>query len=309
MVSVMTSEIVTTFPSLREYERSVQLLRNLGIAFQVVTPAAAYRHVAVPAVVIDRSACARLNESGQFLSVGWVDYHPERDTGAAPATPMAPAGATGMKTDADTHTNADADADASQAGPAVDIDTEQHGSDIVGRPAVVLLAPCNVDEYQLRLVAHLPGDLTEVLPYLNAAVLSARYLLNANTLTYMLGYRMITLHARKMLMARIDGVGDGWRTLASSVSLINSTWAQRAAIKPSLDLRHTPAALELYRHLPRTNCRVCGEATCLAFAAKLRLGEVSLNACTPLTEPANASLRESLLGLWPYLQAPELESV
>jgi ArsR family metal-binding transcriptional regulator len=306
----MTNEIVTTFPSLREYERGVQQLRNLGIAFQLVTPAAAYRHVAVPAVVIDRSACARLNESGQFLSVGWVDYHPERDTGAA-STSAAPAETGGMKSEVGTcaRSDASADDDADPILPAATIDPDQSGSDIVGRPAVVLLAPCNVDEYQLRLVAHLPGDLTEVLPYLNAAVLSARYLHNANTLTYMLGYRMITLHARKLLMARIDGVGDGWRTLASSVSLINSTWAQRAAIKPTLDLRRPPAALELYRHLPRTNCRLCGEATCLAFAAKLRLGEVPLNACIPLAEAANASLREALLDLWPYLQAPELEPV
>lgn len=306
----MTNEIVTTFPSLHEYERAVQQLRHLGIAFQLVTPAAAYRHVAVPAVVIDRSARARLNESGQFLSVGWVDYHPERDAGAASAS-AAPAEADGTKREVDTcaHSNTSADGDANQAGPAANVHPDQNGSDIVGRPAVVLLAPCNVDEHQLRLVAHLPGDLSEVLPYLNTAVLSARYLHNANTLTYMLGYRMITLHARKLLMARIDGVADGWRTLASSVSLINSTWAQRAAIKPSLDLRRPPAALELYRHLPRTNCRLCGEATCLAFAAKLRLGEAPLNACTPLAEAANVSLREALLELWPYLQAPELEPV
>jgi len=40
--------------------------------------------------------------------------------------------------------------------------------------------------------------------------------------------------------------------------------------------------LELYKYLPRTNCRKCGEGTCIAFAAKVLSGERELSECSPI---------------------------
>jgi ArsR family metal-binding transcriptional regulator len=34
--------------------------------------------------------------------------------------------------------------------------------------------------------------------------------------------------------------------------------------------------------LPKTNCRMCGEQSCFAFAAKLLNGEKTLQDCSPL---------------------------
>lgn len=42
--------------------------------------------------------------------------------------------------------------------------------------------------------------------------------------------------------------------------------------------------MQIYKLLPRTNCKKCG-MTCMAFATRLVLREVSLEECTPLTEP------------------------
>jgi ArsR family metal-binding transcriptional regulator len=40
--------------------------------------------------------------------------------------------------------------------------------------------------------------------------------------------------------------------------------------------------MEILKQLPRTNCRECGEVTCMAFAAKLAKAEVPLEDCKPL---------------------------
>jgi acetyl-CoA decarbonylase/synthase complex subunit gamma len=40
--------------------------------------------------------------------------------------------------------------------------------------------------------------------------------------------------------------------------------------------------LDVYKLLPKTNCRQCGEGNCMAFATKLVNREVSLEKCTPL---------------------------
>jgi ArsR family metal-binding transcriptional regulator len=58
--------------------------------------------------------------------------------------------------------------------------------------------------------------------------------------------------------------------------------------------------MELIKLLPRTNCKECGEVTCMAYAAKLAKGEVQLEACRPLfaAEFANnlTRLRELVKG-------------
>lgn len=48
----------------------------------------------------------------------------------------------------------------------------------------------------------------------------------------------------------------------------------------------------LYPHLPKKNCRECGEATCLAFAVKLLNRDIELEKCPYLTEEQKAKLRQ-----------------
>jgi acetyl-CoA decarbonylase/synthase complex subunit gamma len=45
--------------------------------------------------------------------------------------------------------------------------------------------------------------------------------------------------------------------------------------------------LDIYNLLPKTNCRECGEDTCMAFAYKLINHEVELEVCKPILDPKN----------------------
>ena len=48
--------------------------------------------------------------------------------------------------------------------------------------------------------------------------------------------------------------------------------------------------LQIYRHLPRTNCGDCGVPTCLAFAMKLANKQASLDDCPHVSEEAKSAL-------------------
>ncbi len=48
--------------------------------------------------------------------------------------------------------------------------------------------------------------------------------------------------------------------------------------------------LEIYKHLPKTNCKDCGSPTCLAFAMALASGKAALDACPHVSEEAKAAL-------------------
>ena len=51
--------------------------------------------------------------------------------------------------------------------------------------------------------------------------------------------------------------------------------------------------LEIFKKLPKTNCKDCGFPTCLAFAMKLAAGEMNLDACPHVTEAVKLELAEA----------------
>ncbi len=48
--------------------------------------------------------------------------------------------------------------------------------------------------------------------------------------------------------------------------------------------------LEIFKHLPKTNCKKCGFPTCLAFAMALANGKASLEACPDVSDAAKEAL-------------------
>ena len=53
------------------------------------------------------------------------------------------------------------------------------------------------------------------------------------------------------------------------------------------------SGLEIYKLLPKTNCKDCGFPTCLAFAMKLAQKQVELAACPHVSEAAQAALSDA----------------
>jgi acetyl-CoA decarbonylase/synthase complex subunit gamma len=53
------------------------------------------------------------------------------------------------------------------------------------------------------------------------------------------------------------------------------------------------SGVEIFKHLPKTNCKKCGHPTCLAFAMKLAAKQASLDACPDASAEAKKILGES----------------
>ena len=51
--------------------------------------------------------------------------------------------------------------------------------------------------------------------------------------------------------------------------------------------------IEIYKQLPKTNCKDCGLPTCLAFAMKMATKQISLDQCPHVTEEAKAALESA----------------
>ena len=55
------------------------------------------------------------------------------------------------------------------------------------------------------------------------------------------------------------------------------------------------SGLDIYKLLPKTNCRECGEATCMAFAVGLLQEQRSIHECSPLQRDEKFSERRATL--------------
>jgi acetyl-CoA decarbonylase/synthase complex subunit gamma len=51
--------------------------------------------------------------------------------------------------------------------------------------------------------------------------------------------------------------------------------------------------MQIFKLLPKTNCKECGVPTCLAFAMNLASGKAELDSCPYVSEEARAQLEEA----------------
>ncbi len=148
--------------------------------------------------------------------------------------------------------------------------------------SLILMSPCIADEAKIRFKAELSRDIAEMMPYLNAVIRNATYNPGSNTIFYTQGVRMITLRGKSLAVSKASDLTDAHKIMDFIKETVNHAYENKDKITPIYERRVRATALDIFSYLPRTNCKKCGEPTCLAFAVKLLLSELPLSACLPL---------------------------
>lgn len=65
---------------------------------------------------------------------------------------------------------------------------------------------------------------------------------------------------------------------------IKAAWEGREHIEPSFEAAEPPRILEILKLLPRTNCRACGQPTCMVFAAQVGQGVQGPGGCPAMAQ-------------------------
>ena len=142
--------------------------------------------------------------------------------------------------------------------------------------------------------ARLMTDISEILPYLNATLRGAIYLPTANALTWKKGGHSIAFHSYEIAVSNLEDRDGAEQELKRLIDLANRTWERRTEITPDATTRQRPTPLAIYKLLPNTNCKRCGEPTCYTFALKLATAQKNLSECPSLAEPQFADQRTGL---------------
>ncbi len=141
---------------------------------------------------------------------------------------------------------------------------------------------CNNSFQSLHCIAHLEEDIGEALPYLNAVLDGDSYIKEPPSVTFKMNGKLITVHARKIAVNALKDEAEAEHVLEWLKREINDAWENRGKISPKFTGKAKPHILEIYKLLPKTNCRKCGQPTCMMFASLATEGIKGSRDCPPL---------------------------
>jgi len=147
---------------------------------------------------------------------------------------------------------------------------------------------CHPDSENIAARARLTADISEVLPYLNASLQGAVYYPAANALTWKKGGQSFAFHSFEVAISNLEDRNCAEQEIKELVDLVNQTWERRTHITPDTVMHQRPTPMAIYKLLPNTYCKKCGEATCYSFALKLAAAQKKLSDCPLLFEPKYA---------------------
>ena len=153
---------------------------------------------------------------------------------------------------------------------------------------------CNPSFQSLHCIAHLDQDITEALPYLNTTLGGFEYFKDPPAVTFRVHGKIITVHPREIAVNALKDEKEADKIMEWLKREVNEAWESRSEIKPRYEGLPKPKLLEILKLLPKTNCRECGQPTCMVFASLLSQGAKFGKDCAPMDEEKRKKLREYL---------------
>ena len=154
---------------------------------------------------------------------------------------------------------------------------------------------CDYTKEILHSIAKFEADISPVFPYLNTELGGFDYDAKNQVLLLRLSAgKGITLQPHEIAIRGARDIEEAEALLKWIQGQINEVYERREEIEPRYSSQAGLKVMDILKLLPLTNCKVCGYATCMAYAAALREGEISLQDCPPLFEDKYREKREKL---------------
>ncbi|MEJ2638517.1 MAG: (Fe-S)-binding protein [Desulfosarcinaceae bacterium] len=155
---------------------------------------------------------------------------------------------------------------------------------------------CNPGAMSVHCMASLDQDVGAALPYLNANLGGFEYVKAPPSVTFRSQGKLITVHGDKIMINALKDETEARKIVEWLKREINAAWEQRESIPPSYEGQPRPSVMEILKRLPKSNCRECGEPTCMVFAVRMAEGVKSVEDCPPLAAAGRQTLNDYIQG-------------
>lgn len=142
----------------------------------------------------------------------------------------------------------------------------------------------------VNAVARLDQDVSCAVPYLNAVLGGHQYIKELPAVTFQAQGKLISVHGRKIAVNALKDEAEARKIVEWIRREINDAWENRDRIAPRFEGAGRPQVIEILKRLPKTNCRKCGQPTCMVFAARIAEGAMGTEKCPPLEGDEKAAL-------------------
>lgn len=126
-------------------------------------------------------------------------------------------------------------------------------------------------------------DISEVLPLLNATLERADYDHKSKVLVWKGMGKKFAFRPREISVAPLQDRNQAASFCQEAVNIVNDAWERRNEIEPDYSRLQLPSVMEIYKQLPKNNCKECGYPTCMAFSAAFRSGKAAASDCPSFT--------------------------
>jgi ArsR family metal-binding transcriptional regulator len=149
---------------------------------------------------------------------------------------------------------------------------------------------CMPGAMSVQCHAHLDQDVSAALPYLNAELGGFEYIKDPPSVTFKLHGKLLTVYGGKIAVNALKDAAEARKIIEWLKREINAAWANRDSITPRHEGLPRPQVIRILKCLPKTNCRECGEPTCMVFATRVAEGVKGSDDCPALQADAKQAL-------------------
>ncbi len=132
------------------------------------------------------------------------------------------------------------------------------------------------------------GDLSSLFPYINAVAKGAQFYDKPVFIKFFLDDHLCAFYPDKGAFAPASDLAEAVAFLDRLIDYVLDIDFRKGDIRPNLRKYKPISAVDIFKLLPGSNCKYCGYATCLAYAAALSRQQASLINCPHLARPAEA---------------------
>ena len=131
----------------------------------------------------------------------------------------------------------------------------------------------------------LAADVSYLAPYINAVAQQAVYFEKPSYIKFMLDGFLCTIYKDSGAAAAFSDRPQALEFMERLLVFLHDIDLRRNSIEPNHKRYRPISVLDIFRLLPRTNCRECGYATCMAFAAALSKRKTVSLRCPGFSRP------------------------
>lgn len=159
---------------------------------------------------------------------------------------------------------------------------------------------CMPEALSVQCIAHLDQDVSAALPYLNTVLGGFEYVERPPSVTFKVHGKLITVHGGKIAANAMKDEEEARKIIEWLKREINDAWENRDRIPPSTKGAPRPKIIEILKRLPKTNCRECGDPTCMVFATHLAEGVKGVSDC-PMIDKENRTHLDNYLSRFVFV--------